>query len=51
MQIMMTGFLGKTKARTFMAELWTLLVEAQENGHGIPRELIEMKKSEMQKRS
>ncbi len=36
MQIMMTGFLGKTKARSFMGELWKLMVEAQENFHGIP---------------
>ena len=50
MQIMMTGFLGKTKARSFMGELWKLMVEAQENTHGIPTELIEMKKSELQKK-
>lgn len=50
MQIMMTGFLGKTKARTFMGELWNLLVEAQQSPHGIPQELIEMKKQELMKK-
>ena len=51
MQIMMTGFLGKTKARSFMGELWKLMVDAQENVHGIPTELIEQKKLEMQKKT
>ena len=49
-QIMMTGFLGKTKARTFMGELWSTLVEAQNSPHGIPAELIELKREEMQKK-
>lgn len=49
-QIMMTGFLGKTKARTFMAELWTTLVEAQASPHGIPAELIELKREELMKK-
>jgi hypothetical protein len=49
-QIMMTGFLGKTKARTFMAELWTTLVEAQTSPHGIPAELIELKREELMKK-
>merc|ERR1712127_298075 len=42
-QIMMTGFLGKTKSRLFIGDLWTFLLEAQANQYGIPRELIEMK--------
>lgn len=49
-QIMMTGFLGKTKARTFMGELWSTLLEAQNSPHGIPAELIELKREEMQKK-
>lgn len=49
-QIMMTGFLGKTKARTFMGELWSTLLEAQTSPHGIPAELIELKREEMQKK-
>jgi serine/arginine repetitive matrix protein 1 len=48
---MMTGFLGKTKAKTFIGELWNLLLEAQSNSYGIPRELIEMKKNELQKKA
>ena len=51
MQIMMTGFLGKTKARSFMGELWNLMIDAQENTHGIPTELIEQKKAELLKKS
>lgn len=50
MQIMLTGFLGKTKARTFMGELWNLLMDAQTNEYGIPQEMIEQKKAEMAKK-
>lgn len=50
MQIMLTGFLGKTKARTFMGELWTALVDAQASEFGLPRDLIEQKKAEMAKK-
>jgi hypothetical protein len=50
MQMMMTGFLGKTKTRVFMEDLWNVLAEAQENEFGIPQELIELKKIEMQKK-
>ena len=50
MQMMLTGFLGKTKSREFMKDLWVILGDAQENEFGIPRELIEMKKAELQKR-
>lgn len=49
MQIMLTGFLGKTKAREFMGELWILLMDAQLNEFGLPRELIELKKAELAK--
>ena len=47
MQMMLTGFLGKTKAKDFMGDLWIMLVEAQESEYGIPRELIEQKKAEL----
>lgn len=47
MQMMLTGFLGKTKAKEFMGDLWILLLEAQESEYGIPRELIEQKKAEL----
>ena len=50
MQIMMTGFLGKTKAKAFIGELWNLLLEAQNSQHGIPKEMIEMKRTEMVKK-
>lgn len=50
MQIMLTGFLGKTKAKTFMSDLWSLLLEAQESQYGLPRELIEQTKSELEKK-
>jgi len=50
MQIMLTGFLGKTKAKAFMSDLWEILTEAQENPHGIPKELIELKKNEILKK-
>jgi len=49
-QIMMTGFLGKTKARTFIGDLWDTLVQAQESPHGIPVELIELKRSQLIKK-
>jgi serine/arginine repetitive matrix protein 1 len=50
MQIMLTGFLGKTKAKSFMNDLWILLIEAQESPYGIPKELVEIKKAELQKK-
>jgi hypothetical protein len=50
MQIMMTGFLGKTKAKLFLGELWNSLIEAQNSPHGIPKEMIEMKRTEMVKK-
>ena len=46
----MTGFLGKTKARTFIGDLWDTLVQAQESPHGIPVELIELKRSQLIKK-
>jgi serine/arginine repetitive matrix protein 1 len=50
MQINLTGFLGGSKARLFIGELWGLLASAQASPDGIPAELVELKKKEMQKR-
>jgi hypothetical protein len=49
MQINLTGFLGGSKARLFIGELWNLLASAQSSPDGIPIELVEMKKKELQK--
>lgn len=49
MQIAITGFLEK-KARPFMAELWSLLLSAQDSVGGIPRAFVEEKKREMQQK-
>ncbi len=49
-QIMMTGFLGKTKARQFMSELWDTLCEAQASKHGVPAVLMEKKREELIKK-
>ena len=49
MQIMLTGFLGKTRAKNFMTDLWNMLISAQESDKGIPPELIELKKQELKK--
>ncbi len=49
MQINLTGFLGGSKARLFIGELWNLLASAQSSPDGIPAELVEMKKKELLK--
>ena len=49
MQINLTGFLGGSKARLFIGELWNLLASAQAAPDGIPMELVEMKKKELLK--
>jgi hypothetical protein len=49
MQINLTGFLGGSKARLFIGELWNILASAQSSPDGIPAELVEMKKKELQK--
>mmetsp|Transcript_20803 Transcript_20803/g.34275 ORF Transcript_20803/g.34275 Transcript_20803/m.34275 type:complete len:626 (+) Transcript_20803:35-1912(+) len=43
MQIYLTGFLEKN-AGPFMKEMWTMLVSAQANTHGIPPDLLEKAK-------
>jgi serine/arginine repetitive matrix protein 1 len=50
MQINLTGFLGGSKARLFIGELWKYLTSAQSSPDGIPAELVEMKKRELLKR-
>ena len=50
MQINMTGFLGGSKARMFIGELWNFLASAQKSPDGMPAELVEMKKQELLKR-
>jgi hypothetical protein len=49
MQINLTGFLGGSKARLFIGELWNLLASAQSSPDGIPAELVEIKKKELLK--
>mmetsp|Transcript_21553 Transcript_21553/g.31328 ORF Transcript_21553/g.31328 Transcript_21553/m.31328 type:complete len:304 (-) Transcript_21553:210-1121(-) len=49
MQMDITGFLEK-KSGAFMEELWTLLVDAQEQPSGIPAVFIQKKKDEIIKR-
>ncbi|CAF1095823.1 unnamed protein product [Adineta ricciae] len=50
MQINLTGFLGGSKARLFIGELWKFLASAQASPDGIPAELVEMKKQELLRR-
>ena len=49
LQVQLTGFLNK-QAQPFVAELWKLLLDAQESPHGIPRAFVERKKAELVKR-
>lgn len=49
-QINLTGFLHGKNAREFMAELWALLIQAQENPTGIPDSLLDVKKEELAKK-
>lgn len=46
-QIQLTGFLGKDTA-SFCKELWDLMLSAQDSPMGVPRELLEAKKAELQ---
>jgi len=49
LQVQLTGFLNK-QAQPFVAELWKLLLDAQDSPHGIPRAFVERKKQELVKR-
>ena len=46
LQVQLTGFLNK-QAQPFVAELWKLLLDAQDAPHGIPRAFVERKKQEL----
>merc|ERR1711903_283845 len=46
LQVQLTGFLNK-QAQPFVAELWKLLLDAQDSPHGIPRAFVERKKQEL----
>ncbi|RYO67273.1 hypothetical protein AA0113_g4819 [Alternaria arborescens] len=46
-QIQLTGFLNKDTA-PFCKELWDLMLSAQDSPMGVPRELLEAKKAELQ---
>ena len=48
-QINLTGFLGGSKARIFVGELWAYLASAQAAPDGIPPEFVEMKREELRK--
>lgn len=50
MQINLTGFLNGKNARSFMGELWDLLVSAQESVTGIPEAFLQQKKDQIKKR-
>ena len=46
-QIQLTGFLNKDCA-SFCKELWNLMLSAQESPRGVPKEMLEAKKLELQ---
>lgn len=46
-QIQLIGFLDK-ETQPFCKELWNLMISAQESPVGVPRELLEAKKLELQ---
>ena len=46
LQLDITGFLEKQTPK-FVEELWTLLVEAQANKHGIPQQFVDSKKQQL----
>lgn len=50
MQINLTGFLGGSKARLFIGELWNHLASAQSSPDGIPPEFVERKKQQLLKK-
>ncbi|KAL3997875.1 PWI domain family protein [Acanthocheilonema viteae] len=51
MQINLTGFLNARRAREFMGELWSMLIEAQSSEDGIPTSLVEKKMKEIQEKA
>jgi serine/arginine repetitive matrix protein 1 len=47
-QISLGGFLADKGAAAFCKELWTLMLSAQESPVGVPKEMLEAKKAELQ---
>jgi hypothetical protein len=47
MQVQLTGFLERN-AKTFMADLWDMLISAQSSAVGIPAVIIEQRQQEQQ---
>merc|ERR1712087_130944 len=50
-QINITGFINGKNAKEFIGELWPMLVSATENGLGVPDQILNAKKSEIQARA
>ena len=50
MQMNLTGFLNAKNARSFIADLWGLLLSAMENIGGIPVMFLDQKKEEIKQR-
>mmetsp|Transcript_4838 Transcript_4838/g.13971 ORF Transcript_4838/g.13971 Transcript_4838/m.13971 type:complete len:316 (+) Transcript_4838:123-1070(+) len=47
-QLDLVGFLGESEAAAFSKELWTMMLEAQDNGTGVPTVILDRKKKELQ---
>ena len=47
MQWSLRGFLGEQPAKTFMQELWGLLISAQSSPGGVPKSFVEEKKAQL----
>lgn len=47
-QIDLEGFLGEQEAAEFASEVYTLLLDAQASGVGVPKKLVEEKKKELE---
>lgn len=43
-QVDVAGFLGDEEASMFVRDLWSMMLDAQDSGVGIPRKLLEEKK-------
>jgi serine/arginine repetitive matrix protein 1 len=46
-QVDVAGFLGDEEASMFVRDLWSMMLDAQDSGVGIPRKLLEEKKKEL----
>lgn len=47
----LNDFVGKEQSDAFCLELWELLLDAQENPHGLPKKLVEERARELEKRA